>query len=172
MPINLCAIFFSVLAISFSVEATEFNRSKIAEWPDPVSVQQKRTHCISDHSAQFWQDKKQTCRSWATDSRTRQIAVYAKTLVAEHFPRPAFLQAQTTADKCASEAIMSAQQLFSKQPVNQASNNIVQVYSDTSAVFKRCINAEINDKNEHGIKASFFKLAFDVETYWSKWSNE
>ena len=153
--------------------SAEFGRDKIAQWGDPFTAPQTRTRCVSYAWGSWpWGGGWKTCNGWATDVRTMQVVVYAKTLGPDNLAKEAQSAVEAAVKVCAALAGGSALTALTATPSPEVASRIAAAYGAASSAFVACIGKKSSELTAVGVGTSSLKLAFDTETHWSKWSNE
>ena len=164
--------FISVL-YSAQSSAAEFGREKVAQWGDPFTAPQTRTRCVSEAWGRWpWGGEWRTCNGYATDTKTLQVVIYSKSLGPDNLKQEAISAVNEVAKVCGTLAGASAITAFSGTPSPEIAARIAAAYASASGVFSSCIGAKASELSAVGVGTAALKLAFETETFWTKWSNE
>ncbi len=160
-------------AVASTTFAADFGREKVAQWGDPFTAPQTRTRCVSMAWGRWpWGGEWHTCNGWATDVRTMQVVVYSKALGPDNLSQSAIAAVNEAAKVCGALAGASAITALAGTPSPEIAARIVNAYASASGTFSACIGTKASDLSAVGVGTAVLKLAFDTETFWSKWSNE
>jgi hypothetical protein len=155
------------------VSAADYGRQKIAQWGDPFTPPQTRTRCIRYATGKWpWGGEWKTCIEWATDIKTMQVAVFAKVLGPDNLSEAAASAVQDAAKVCAATAAAAAAAFIAGTPSPEIAGRLAAGYAAASETFSGCIGAKASALTTVGVGTAVLKLAFESETFWSKWSNE
>lgn len=169
---SLFALLLSLLVATNS-EAANFGRRKIAQWGDPFTLPQTRLRCTNDSRGDLpgggeWK----TCTGWTVDYQTMQVAIYAKAIGPDGLVQAAADAVADVAKTCTGIAVASAVGAIVAAPSPEPSVRIAAGYAIGTQTFSTCLANHAAELTAFGVGTAALKLAFDLDSFWSNWSNE